>query len=220
MLRDCPFSTQICCERDYMILYNPFTQLQASQKIHIPPLTDSYTYGFGYGTTPDDLKVVRLRDCSEYPGSCEVFSLKTRSWSIPLQPIHRYTYYDDASTTFVNGFLYWKAYKQGYGNLIVAFDVKDMLFSDTQIPSECRSKSCTLGSSSRGCLSLVCSDSAHATCELWVMNKSWSKKYSLPLLQRGNYLYGFNTLCTLDDRKIVMLKKPNRLIIYDMVKGS
>ncbi|GJX74943.1 F-box domain containing protein, partial [Tanacetum coccineum] len=101
-------------ERDYMILYNPFTQ--ASHKIHIPPSTypHRYTYGLGYGTTPDDLKVVRLRDCSHYPGSCEVFSLKTRSWSIPLQATDRH----------------------GYGNLIVALDVKDMLFSEIQIPRE------------------------------------------------------------------------------------
>ena len=63
-------------ERDHMILYNPFTQ--PSQKIPVPPLTYNYTYGLGYGTTPDDLIVVRLRDFSEYPGSCEVFSLKTR----------------------------------------------------------------------------------------------------------------------------------------------
>ncbi|GJS83913.1 F-box domain containing protein [Tanacetum coccineum] len=43
-----------------MILYNPFTG--ASKKLPCPPISCTRPgYGFGYGASPDDLKIVRLK---------------------------------------------------------------------------------------------------------------------------------------------------------------
>ncbi|KAF5805919.1 putative F-box-like domain superfamily protein [Helianthus annuus] len=60
---------------DDMILYNPFT-IVPKQSLH-PSHSSSNAYGFCYGTTPDDLKIVRLRvlDHIDYY-RCDVFSLK------------------------------------------------------------------------------------------------------------------------------------------------
>ncbi|KAI3706073.1 hypothetical protein L1987_76326 [Smallanthus sonchifolius] len=70
-----------------MILYNPLTG--AFKIVPNPPFESSYTrnenYGFGYGTSPDDLKIVRLTPNNnklyDDSRSCNVFSLKEGSWS-------------------------------------------------------------------------------------------------------------------------------------------
>ncbi|GKD42413.1 F-box domain containing protein [Tanacetum coccineum] len=84
-------------DNDKMILYNPCTGVFTivPDPDPDPPLvssssrsSESFSYGFGYGTTPDDLKIVRLGACC-MSKSCEVFSLKSGSWSTPSELIIR-----------------------------------------------------------------------------------------------------------------------------------
>ncbi|PWA38902.1 F-box domain-containing protein [Artemisia annua] len=209
---------------NHMRLYNPFTK--QSDNVPDPPSCDHtfiYNYGFGYGTTPDDLKIFLLRRASvTHRRSCHVYSFKTRSWdktALWLAEGYNYKYMQDAGT-FVNGFLYWIAHKHGSGRLILALDIKNMEFSEIEFPTKRTFRSVTLGTLN-GHLCMICSNSS--CCEVWQCNKhgtaeSWSKKYSSKLLSRGNYLYEFEPVSMLDEGKIVMIKGSNQVIIHDILK--
>jgi F-box interacting protein len=215
---------------NHMKLYNPFTK--ESDKVPDPPSCDHtfiYNYGFGYGTAPDDLKIILLRRARTRltdHESFDVYSFKTRSWSTAPWPLDHlggapYTKIQDAGT-FVNGFLYWIAHKHGSGRLILALDIKNMEVSEIEFPTKHTFMSVTLGTLN-GQLCMICSNSS--SCELWQCNKpgtaeSWSQKYSSKLLSRGNYLYKFEPVSVLDEGKIVMLKGSNQVIIHDILKDS
>ncbi|XP_022040914.1 uncharacterized protein LOC110943473 [Helianthus annuus] len=101
---DNPIIDHILFEDD-TVLYNPFLgefkELPHSRKFD--PY-NNYVYGFGYGTTADDLKIVRLKDncCGRFK-SCEVDSKSLRT-------VHFRT------------------------PLILALDIKKMVFSEIKIP--------------------------------------------------------------------------------------
>ncbi|GKD33064.1 F-box domain containing protein [Tanacetum coccineum] len=208
----------------HMMLYNPFTK--QSDNVPDPPSCDHtfvYNYGFGYSTTPDDLKIILLRRARvTHQRSCHVYSFKTRSWETALWLGDRWYKYMQDAGTFVNGFLYWIAHKHGLGRLILALDIKKMRFSEIEFPTKRTFSSITLGTLN-GHLCMICSNSSN--CELWQCNEhgiaeSWSQIYSLNLLSRGNYLYGFEPVSILDEGKIVMLKDSNQVIIHDITKDS
>ncbi|PWA44452.1 F-box domain-containing protein [Artemisia annua] len=179
---------------NHMMLYNPFTK----QAIDVPdpPSCDHtfiYNYGFGYGTTPDDLKIFLLRRASVTSRrSCHVYSFKTRSWdetALWLAEGYNYNYMQDAGT-FVNGFLYWIAHKHGSGRLLLALDIKNMEFSEIEFPTKRTFRSVTLGTLN-GYLCMICSNSS--CCE---------------------------PVSILDEGKIVMLKDSNQVIIHNILKDS
>ncbi|KAI3712333.1 hypothetical protein L1987_70885 [Smallanthus sonchifolius] len=120
--------------------------------------------------------------------------------------------------TFVNGFLYWIA-KRGNGSLIVALDVKEMVFSEIELPF---SHSLDILGTSGGRLHAF--DVIYDEYELWVMDehgkeKSWSKVLTL------NDLADFDRpMSIVDEGKIVllkiMIKNQKQVIIYDWLKNS
>ncbi|PWA88174.1 ubiquitin fusion degradation protein UFD1 [Artemisia annua] len=118
----------------HIILYNPFTG--ASEIIPDPysPLYNSKCkYGFGYGATKDELKIVRFRnfkDRNDTRYTCDVFNLKERSWSTSEILMKDTRFWSDVGT-FLNGSLYWLAYKK-----IVALDVHEMVISEIHLPCE------------------------------------------------------------------------------------
>ncbi|GJV17546.1 F-box domain containing protein [Tanacetum coccineum] len=124
-------------------LFNPFTR--ASEIVPDPPWR-SYAYqnfnhyGLGYGTNPDDLKIVRLKSTlgeADHSSSCDVFSIKHRSWCKPSKLTGDYDFHNNNSGTFVNGFLYWIALKKlDMNSIIVALNVKEMAFSEIHIPQK------------------------------------------------------------------------------------
>ncbi|GJT14778.1 RNA-directed DNA polymerase, eukaryota [Tanacetum coccineum] len=69
-----------------MILYNPLSE--EFNKVPNPPSHDhfsnyDYAFGFGYGTTPDDLKIIKIGRASDEHGSrpFDIFSFRTWSWN-------------------------------------------------------------------------------------------------------------------------------------------
>ncbi|GJR18290.1 hypothetical protein Tco_0966817 [Tanacetum coccineum] len=116
------------------------------------------------------------------------------SWETALWLGDQWYKYMQDTGTFVNGFLYWIAHKHGLGRLILALDIKKMRFLEIEFPTKRTFSSVTL--------------------------ESWSQIYSLNLLSRGNYLYGFEPVSILDEGKIVMLKDSNQVIIHDITKDS
>lgn len=208
---------------DHLILYNPFS---GKFKKVPDPVSQSdtyftYAYGFGYGTTADDLKIVRLRqhfDTSDRSSKPLVFSLKTWSWSMPSYLNTGSFYTNSFSGTFLNGFLYWKARIK-----ILALDLKRMVFSEIDCPNKWITNLGTYNSR----LCMMCANNKNVDkYELWVMKehgfgKSWSM-VSLFRLDSGlsRVVCIGSESCILDDGKLLILKSSKQLIVYDMFKDS
>ncbi|GJT44030.1 F-box domain containing protein [Tanacetum coccineum] len=110
-----------------MILYNPFTR--ASKIIPYSVYSSGRcgidAYGFGYGATTDDLRIIVLYKTYSDNIPCEVFYLKTSSWSTcTLQDANiKQIKPKDSVGTFLNGYLYW--IESGM-NMLIALNLKDM----------------------------------------------------------------------------------------------
>nr|XP_043637802.1 F-box protein CPR1-like [Erigeron canadensis] len=185
------------------------------------PHYTNYAYGFGFGSaTPDDLKIVRFREYNErHGGVCEIFSLKTFTWSKPvvqdminIKDIE----FENAVGTFLNGFLYW--IRNNMDKLIV-LDVGKMVLSEIHLPFQ-RSyighrlyavRSC-LGTI-HGCLCLLNRSINYIECNLWVMNNEQGDQNSWSL--RCTFDVGYHHfVCILDSGRIVM-SCGKKLHIYD-----
>ncbi|XP_076902649.1 F-box/kelch-repeat protein At3g06240-like [Bidens hawaiensis] len=200
---------------DHMILYNPFS---GKFKKVPDPVVQSRTnvYGFGYGTTADDLKIVRL---SRYIKTIEVFSLKTWSWSKPSNLTKDIASIGIDPSTFVNGFLYWIA-----GKMILVLDMKKMVFSEIDSPNK---RMINLGTCNSQ-LCMRCANNNANKYELWVMKEQGSgKSWSMSCLFKLDFGLAYRHVldirwssCILDDEKLRVLKSSMQLIIYEMFKDS
>lgn len=199
-----------------MILYNP---VSTAFKVVPHPQGSHFTncvYGFGYGTTLDDLKIVRIAISIH---SYDIFSLKNESWSSRSKLIGKYHFYHH-SGTFVNGFCYWMAGKESHWPLIVALDFKEQVFSEILIPSGC--KWGRLGTfNERLCMIYIQANDVELW--VWVMNehgfgKSWLRKCSSDRASIKGY---DDLVCILDDGKLLFLNyESQKLIVFDMFKES
>ncbi|PWA60036.1 restriction endonuclease, type II-like superfamily protein [Artemisia annua] len=215
-----------------MILYNPLTG--AVKTVPADPSSHDYihydwVYGFGYGTTPDDLKIVIIKsEKNLYSRSCDVFSFKTKSWSKPLVLIGNYDFCSWLKCVFADGYLYWSVSVPIENRKILALDVKEMVFSEIQnLPPNLGIF--TLGTF-EGRLCIINFDRNSGYEELWVMNDrgltaSFSKVCQLrSLLEHLMSTCGAVStnpmMCILDDGKIVMVKQTYEIIIYNMLSDS
>ncbi|XP_076904179.1 F-box protein At4g22390-like [Bidens hawaiensis] len=120
-----------------IILFNPLTG--AFKIVPNPPLDCDYhsgdTYGLCYGTTLDDLKIIKLRLCAYYSCrvDCDVFSLKKGLWSTSSIKLEgRYSVNPLYCGTYANGFLYWIVEEERDRRMhatLIALDVKEMVIS-------------------------------------------------------------------------------------------
>ncbi|GJX10286.1 F-box domain containing protein [Tanacetum coccineum] len=202
-----------------MILYNPFTsESKVVRDPYSPCLKRNHTYGFGYGATPDDLKIVRFRDCD-----LDVFILKTNSWSTSKNFIPEANFRNEVGT-FLNGFLYWIDYKEKM--TILALDVNKVVIWRTQLPiwgSDSTSTLPRLGTL-RGCLCTI-KERDDSVFDVWVLEKQgvkklWSKICSFSIGLQGNYVNKYKAINILDDGRILMANDSNQLIIFDTSKHS
>ncbi|GJY43378.1 F-box domain containing protein [Tanacetum coccineum] len=202
-----------------MILYNPFTsESKVVRDPYSPCLKRNHTYGFGYGASPDDLKIVRFRDCD-----LDVFSLKTNSWSTSKNFIPEANFRNEVGT-FLNGFLYWIDYKEEM--TILALDVNKVVIWRTQLPLWGSDSSCTLPrlGTLRGCLCTI-KERDDSIFDVWVLEKQgikklWSKICSFSIGLQGNYVNKYKAINILDDGRILMANDSNQLIIFDTSKHS
>nr|XP_043612082.1 F-box protein CPR1-like [Erigeron canadensis] len=140
------------CAGDLM-LFNPFTRkylkLPRSEGQYCiqPPFSFrggfphniTSAYGFGYGSSANDLKIVRFKeynlDCHNNGCGgdvCEIFSLEEFMWSKPRDMNIKHIRFEETVGTFVNGFLYWIQ----SGNKLVALDVAKIVVSEIHLPSQ------------------------------------------------------------------------------------
>ncbi|PWA62437.1 F-box domain-containing protein [Artemisia annua] len=204
-----------------MILYNPFTsESKIVRDPYSPCFKPNHTYGFGYGATTDDLKIVRFRD-----HDLDVFSLKTNSWSTSKNFIPNADFRNEVGT-FLNGFLYWIDYNSDM--TILALDVNKMAIWRAQLPPYQGSDSTytlpRLGTL-RGCLCTI-KERDNSVFDVWVLEKQgvkklWSNICSFSIGLEGNYVNKFHPINILDDGRILMVNDSSgQLIIYDTSKHS
>ncbi|XP_071687817.1 F-box/kelch-repeat protein At3g06240-like [Rutidosis leptorrhynchoides] len=198
------------------ILYNPFTGV-TSKKLPDPPTPIKYRngYGLGYGDTPSDLKIVKLK---EYSRRYEVYDFNRNSWSSWSSDKYgiRYTMFLHNVGTFVNGYLYWIRSE----HVLIAFSVKDMVLSEIYLPST--SKIIGNLGTINGCLCWLKMPNS-SKFELWVtkepsIESSWVNTYSFTLDHKWDFYY--HPLNIFDDGKILFVTPLKQLIIYDISKGS
>ncbi|KAI3706074.1 hypothetical protein L1987_76327 [Smallanthus sonchifolius] len=199
-----------------MILYNPLTG--AFKIVPDPPFrsnygfNDSYVHGFCYGTTTDDLKIVRLTNGTGfYQAACfgDVSSLKEGSWRTKSKTMVRNCLIKQYAGTFVNGFLYWIAISE-HGGLVVALNVKKMVFSEIELPFFQR-------------LQVLHVTDVYNRLELWVMNEEHGMEKTWSKVLTSNVVADFNIPLSIIDVGKIVLKDRSEvqvIYIYDMLKDS
>ncbi|KAJ0704851.1 putative F-box domain-containing protein [Helianthus annuus] len=219
-----------CLEYCQLILYNPLTC--ASKKLvsmgePYKPL-DGYVFGFGYGATTDNLKIVRFdvfRHLKQEVFKYDVFDLKTSSWSkLPQYLTKDFIFTGDKVGRFLNGVLYWMIREPCYR--ILALNVKEMVFWKTKVPYELMHTWPLLGSID-GCLCMINSGIDVGRYDLWVSKDqggveiSWLKAHSFtirlePHLRNNSFLFYI-----LGNGKILIANTSSTLLVmYDMFKDS
>ncbi|KAM0053727.1 putative F-box associated interaction domain-containing protein [Helianthus debilis subsp. tardiflorus] len=200
-----------------LVLYNPLTCASKILVVMGPPSIPypnrqdrPYVFGFGYGATKDDLKILRLENVS-YPqpvGSqyCkyDVFDLKTCSWSKRRDLAIKSDFHNVAGT-FLNGFLYWLTFSSRFG--ILALNVKDMA---------------TLLGSIGGCLCVTNKVKVgynNRSFNVWLMKEEWSwmKAHSFRFPLETSYFF---PICILGNGQILLQSSSNQFVIYDTSNDS
>ncbi|XP_071702509.1 F-box/kelch-repeat protein At3g06240-like [Rutidosis leptorrhynchoides] len=201
-----------------LILYNPFTG--ESKKLPDPPTPIMYRngYGFGYGDTPSDLKLVKF---IEFSHRFEVYDFKRNSWSSWSSDKYgiRYIMFRHSVGTFLNGYLYWIKSQHG----LIVCSVKDMVLSEINLPST--TSKTTFGNlgTINGCLCWLKVTNS-SIFKLWVMKEpssiessSWVNTHSFTLDHKWDFYHPLNIF---DDGKILIVSVFKKLIVYDISKGS
>ncbi|KAM0058605.1 putative F-box domain-containing protein [Helianthus debilis subsp. tardiflorus] len=196
------------------MLYNPFTGV--SELLPFPPTYyKGAACGFGYGPTPDDLKIIRFR---QYQKDFDVYNFRESSWSsLSTSENNMWISFEQLIGHFLNGSLYWLATMEYGDNMLIAVDVKDLVLSEICLPFEIkRGWYLTPLGTINGCLCSL-NQITDSKFDMWVMKEhdQWSKIYSLELpLNEMTY----DALCILDGRRILMVDSSKNLIIYDTLK--
>ncbi|KAE8674675.1 Detected protein of unknown function [Hibiscus syriacus] len=180
-------------------LWNPSTRefkILPQSTVQRPPgleYTSFHCLGFGYDSQADDFKVVIfVSNCftweneegmsiySHSINQVELYSLKSDSWKeISYPGVHAL-----ASTLFnnyVNGFIYWQIF--GSDNLILSFDMVSEKFSTSPLPESGRSLEQYYLEllDFNGLLGVIFYpiEGLDKSFDLWVMNGSWTKQFSV-----------------------------------------
>ncbi|KAH7849046.1 hypothetical protein Vadar_012208 [Vaccinium darrowii] len=171
---------------DTFYIWNPSTRethfLSAFEKKHI----GGTSFGFGYDSSNDDYKVVRVY----YVGDqleVEVYSLRKDSWRrIGDFPSILTRYYVGVGKLLGGSILWIATNPSNNSSLITALDLSEETYREIPQPNyESRITYLSL-IVLKGCLCIVCED-AYFSFHLWAMNEfgikeSWTKLTTLPYL--------------------------------------
>ncbi|PWA84738.1 F-box domain-containing protein [Artemisia annua] len=227
--------------RSHMILYNPLTRASKTLDVMDPqPPGWTFRLPHRYGFDTNDLQIVRFVECGHPPGGqrfkCDVFDLKTSSWSKSPHYLKKEFFFWGDGGVFLNGCLYWTISLMNMG--IIAFNIKEMAFSHITLPHGYHSmeiipitrritdcQGAVLGSLDGRGLCLITKDDT-ITFNVWVMNKPgvenlWLKTFTFTLGIEGDRFYEFHPMCILDKGIILLRSKgSHQLVTYDMSKDT
>ncbi|KAK8556443.1 hypothetical protein V6N13_064475 [Hibiscus sabdariffa] len=204
---DGPCNGILCLDdgRDKAALWNPSTRefkILPQSSVQRPPLVDYTSFdclGFGYDSQTDDYKVVTFvvnyfeedsdaGSMFEQNNQVELYSLRSDSWKEISYPGVN----PDGSPPFncyINGVYYWQA-----GHLILSFDMVNEKFSTLPLPLPQ-----TLDGfyshllDFNGLLGAIFypGEGIEKSFDLWVMNESWTKQFSIESVPGVEMLLGF-----------------------------
>ncbi|KAL4388866.1 hypothetical protein GQ457_09G013450 [Hibiscus cannabinus] len=166
-----------------------------------PPLVDSTSFdylaglGFGYDSQTDDYKVVRFvvnyfeedSDVFEHNNQVELYSLTSDSWKeISVDP-----YDSPPFNCYINGVYYWQATGSS-GHLVLSFHMVNEKFSTLPLPQTVDGFYSHL-LDFNGLLGAIFypGEGIEKSFDLWVMNESWTKQFSIESVPGVEMLLGF-----------------------------
>ncbi|KAM7466462.1 hypothetical protein LguiB_014024 [Lonicera macranthoides] len=200
-----------------LILWNPTTgEYKTLPDVQFSDDDRIQTVGFGYDSSTDDYKLVRITSCKCLLTitSCrcrvDLYSLKTNAWKkIREVPDHKVVQFDrDSGKWAPNGSIYWGACCQ---SKIIAFDLKKEEFTELVMPDEMRQESSRkhvieLG----GCLGVYYrKPPPNPEVLVWMMKEDdakrqkWTKLMTLP----G---HRWRPICALQNGKVLLCKRERR----------
>nr|GEW83048.1 hypothetical protein [Tanacetum cinerariifolium] len=206
----------------HIVLYNPSTG--KSCRVRDPNSSSCSVYGFAYGKTLCDLKIVRFRK-DKGCKNCDVLSVKTSTWSTSEITIPDTIFYEDKNVgTFLNGFLYWLA-----STKIVVLNIKKIdVVLEINLPNPRSYTNSHLGTlHGRLCMITDTNNILDSGHDLWVMKeqgveKSWSKVCSFTFGLGVDHItdHHYRILNIMDDGRIIIVDTSSNLIIYNTLKRS
>ncbi|XP_076960137.1 F-box protein CPR1-like [Bidens hawaiensis] len=214
-----------------LILYNPLTCAFKIAMVVGPPLPSRPdVFGFGYGVTKDDLKIVRFQICRDSPDylmyAYNFFDFKTSSWSTQSQYLTTKFYVHGDAGTFLNGVLHWVTSPSNLMLIcrvtlnfeILTLNVKEMVFSNIKLPDGLKYVEGGHLGSIGGCLCLI-NNVDRLRFDVWLMKEcSWMKAHSFTLpFQIKHFSY---PVCILGNGKLIFKDTSFKYVICDIFKDS
>ncbi|KAK8556447.1 hypothetical protein V6N13_064481 [Hibiscus sabdariffa] len=206
---DGPCNGILCLDdgRDKAALWNPSTRefkILPQSSVQRPPLVDSTSFecfGFGYDSQTDDYKVVRFvvnyfeedsdaGSMFEQNDQVELYSHRSDSWKeISYPGVGPYD--SPPFNCYINGVYYWQATASS-GDLILSFDMVNEKFSTLPWPQTLDGFYSHL-LDFNGLLGAMFyqGKGTEESFDLWVMNVSWTKQFSIESVPGVERLLGF-----------------------------
>ncbi|KAK8664340.1 hypothetical protein V6N13_084133 [Hibiscus sabdariffa] len=203
---DGPCNGILCLElddgRDKAALWNPSTR--EFKILPQPPHSTSFDFlslGFGYDSQTDDYKVVRfvvnyfeedsdVGSMFEHNYQVDLYSLRSDSWKeISYPGVEPYDL--PPFNCYINGVYYWHA-TQSSAHLILSFDMVNEKFSTLPLPQTSEGFYSPL-LDFNGLLGAIIYpvEGTEKSFDLWVMNESWTKQFSIESVPGVEMLLGF-----------------------------
>ncbi|KAL3645253.1 hypothetical protein CASFOL_010433 [Castilleja foliolosa] len=186
--------------------------------------------GFGYNEEADDFKVIKianLGDCNKKM-SVAVYSSNSNSWSKIDVGFH-FAPYESTNSAIVNGSPYWEATVYHRKNVLVCFDVREMVFKIVPRPDNTGFGDMLFVDWKGDLGAIMCSmekDETVWSLDVWVLDDvgktGWTKKYSFGSIEvnvchlfhcwkNGKILIGDRLV----DGKLFMFDTENGVVIYE-----
>lgn len=210
-----------------IVLWNP--SIRKSFTLPEPGITykshggQMSTFGFGYDSSTNDYKVVRivyLHSNFGGPPEVELYTLSTCIWRSIAARGTQSKISLGGSHVFMNGAAHWFASNgaeaAGAGNLIVSFDMADEVFKELMLPDILAYGSLT-GDMSFAApgefLSVI--HHTHYQCCIWVMKEfgvveSWVKQFNIVLDGGLTKAFGFR-----ENGEVIMATSEGDLVLYN-----
>ncbi|XP_057486039.1 F-box/kelch-repeat protein At3g23880-like [Actinidia eriantha] len=209
---------------DIIYIWNPSTR-----ETHILPsygrgFNFSISYGFGYDSSNDDYKVVRVAFVNG-PLEVKVYSLRTDSWRrIQDFPSNLINFHSTECGQLVNGSLNWAAtHPTNQSWVIIALDLGQETYREIPQPNYGKELFGISVRALRGSLCVVCND-AFTSADLWVMKEygvtdSWTKLVSIPYIFMQEPVLCSGPLWYLKDGGI-LVDFDGLFVLYDLVEHT
>ncbi|KNA13203.1 hypothetical protein SOVF_118230 [Spinacia oleracea] len=211
-----------------LLLINPTTR-EVKPLPEIDPLLSPVIFGIGYDSVNDDYKVV-IAGISDEGLIFFIYSVKNGSWkrvekNVPFD--HNASFF--STGVFVNGYIHWVAYKKDV-SIIAAFNVAEEKFCELPLPSIADIKKYSIDDYDPekgelvfhilvelgGCLSGF---PYRIPTNVWMM-KEYGVQESWTFIPINDSDSGFRPLSLLGKEQMVMLMNDEKLVMYNLEKGT